>query len=409
MVSDTPFAKVQPPRSEAGCWPTAAHTLLLQAAVADPGQGGAAWREWNLSMDIEQDQIDIGSYRLLPLVYKNLMRKRGDGPKAKILESLYKRTWYENQVRFRVCADVLKALHGAGIETLLLKGCPLSILHYQDLAARPMSDIDLLVPKHSAFRAIQVLADLGWSADGDLPMSEAILDLVPGRSFVNADGIQLDLHCHVLHFGLAEATTRRFWEASVPLKVNDVMTRTLCPADQLLHVCAHGLMWNEVPPVRWIADAMMIIGSAGETLDWDRLLAIAPDCNAGLQLHEALSYLRSEFNADIPERVIEGLEKSVSTRAQRGLFATLTHGGRWRGARVLWYGFVLSERYARSSHNPRAFLEYLRIVLGKEDSRQVLQWAARRTWSRIQAYFSASSPGASAFRRRSRAALSMWT
>lgn len=409
MVSDTPFAQLKAPHSEAGCWPTPAHVLLLKAAVSDPDQGDAAWREWNRTIDIEHDQIDIGSYRLLPLVYKNLMRNRREGPKARILESLYKRTWYENQVRFRVCADVLKALHRSAVDTLLLKGCPLSLLHYQDVASRPMSDIDLLVPKQSAFQAIRVLADLGWVADGDLPVSEAILDLVPGRTFVNADGIQLDLHCHVLHFGLAEGITSRFWEASVPLQVNDVMTRTLCPADQLLHVCAHGLMWNAVPPVRWIADAMMIIRSAGQSLDWNRSLAMAPTCNASLQLREALSYLRSEFNADIPESAIEGLQKSQNSRAQRGLFQTLTHGGRWRGARVLWYGFVLSERYAGSTHNPLAFLEYLRIVLGKEDSRQVFRWAVRRTWSRIQAYFGASSPDSPPFRRRSRAALSMWT
>lgn len=409
MVSETPFAQVKPPHSEAGCWPTAAHVLLLKAAVSVPDQGDAAWREWNRNIDIEHDQVDIGSYRLLPLVYKNLMRKRAEGPKARILESLYKRTWYENQVRFRVCADVLKALHAVGVRTLLLKGCPLAILHYQDVASRPMSDIDLLVPKESAFQAIQVLADLGWTADGDLPVSDAILDLVPGRSFVNGDGIQLDLHCHVLHFGLSEAITNRFWEASVPLKVNDLVTRTLCPGDQLLHVCAHGLMWNEVPPVRWIADAMMIIRSSGHSLDWNRLIAFAPDCNAGLQLHEALSYLRREFDADIPESVIDGLHKGLSTRAQRGLFQTLTHGGRWRGARVLWYGFVLSERYAGSRRSPLAFLEYLRIVLGKEDSRQVFRWAVGRTWSRIQAYFGASSPDSPPFRRRSRAALSMWT
>ena len=133
---------------------------------------------------------------------------------------------------------------------------------------------------------------------------------------------------------------------------------------------------------------------SGSEIDWDRLLAIAPSCNASLQLHVALSYLEAEFEAAIPRRVLQGLEEMASTPVQRGLFATVTRGGRWRGARVLWYGFLLSGRYAESTRNPIAFIEYLRIVLGKSGSLQVFSWAARRISARLLAPFG-YSPGPS--------------
>lgn len=397
-MSQSPFDTLQAPRSEEGCWPTATQELLLHAAVSTPERAADAWQRWNEIVDIENDQIDVGSYRLLPLVYANLFRNRPAGNNSKTLEGLYKRTWYENQIRFRACADMLTALHAVGVRTMLLKGCALSIQHYRDVAARPMSDIDLLVPKQDGLRAIEVLARHGWKAEGDIPLSEEILDLVPGRSFVNADGLHVDLHCHVLHFGLSKQTTQRFWDASVPLVVGGVGTRTLSPCDHLLHVCSHGLMWNEVPPMRWVADAMQVLNSSGSELDWDRLIAIAPSCNAGLQLHAAISYLQSEFGADIPRHVLAGLEKAGSTPAQRGLFATLTRGGRWRGARVLWYGFALSGRYAKTTHKPSAFLEYLRIVLGKSSTAAVFGWAVRRVSARLVAVLAYTPDGSSRLR-----------
>ena len=118
----SPFDTLKAPRIEEGCWPTVAHELLLHAGVSARDRATDAWQEWNRIVDIENEQIDVGSYRLLPLVYANLFRNRPGSAKARILEGVYKRTWYENQVRFRACAGMLSALHEAGVRTMLLKG-----------------------------------------------------------------------------------------------------------------------------------------------------------------------------------------------------------------------------------------------------------------------------------------------
>jgi hypothetical protein len=286
-------------------------------------------------------------------------------------------------MRFRVYAPALHALADAGFETLILKGYPLAVQYYGDLAARPMADLDLLVPRQQVFPALGVLACLGWTAIEAVELTPAILDLKPSHGLRNAEGIQLDLHWHVLHYCLDEGVAARFWSASEPLRINGVDTRALSAEDQLLHVCAHGLACNEVPPIRWIADALTIIGSRAVGLDWDRLLARAELTHTGLQLHATLSYLRDEFRSPIPDRVIRNLARLPASPARRGLFAALTRGGLWGNAGLLWYGFRVNERHGSSWWNPLAFLDYVRVMTGQPGHWQVIRWALSRIAARL--------------------------
>jgi len=61
-------------------------------------------------------------------------------------------------------SDVLVSFHRAGIQTILLKGAALILLHYKDPGLRPMVDFDILVPAGKAAAAIKVLTELGWTS-----------------------------------------------------------------------------------------------------------------------------------------------------------------------------------------------------------------------------------------------------
>ncbi len=382
-MSNISFTALKAPRLAEGCWPTPEQTLLLHAALSEQDHGIEAWREWNAVHDIEREHIDIGSYRLLPLVYVNILRGNTDLPHAKLLKGLYKRTWYENQVRLRACAYVLHALHDVGIDTLLLKGQALALQYYGEVGVRPMNDIDIFVPKSNALRAVEVLVRLGWSAVGDTRISADILNVRKSHSMINAEGVEIDLHWCVLHFCQDERINAGFWDASVPIKFSDVETRALCPTDQLLHVCAHGLMWNSVPPIRWVADVLTLLNVAKENIDWDRLVWLSGPCNASLQLHSALSYLCREFKADIPDEVIAKLEMTKTTPIQKKLYTTQTHGGVWRPVRILWFGFLLNNQFRAGKHTPFDFLAYLRTIREKNNIWQVLIWAGSKTLTKI--------------------------
>ena len=353
---------------QGGYWPTREQLLLLHAALSEHERAIAAWRQWNVIFDIEHEQLDTGSYRLLPLVYKQLLRKNANEPYTKLLQGLYKRTWYENQLKFQASAGMLRALHNAGIKTLILKGQALAVQYYGDVGVRPMADIDLLVPKDNVFQAIAALYDLGWFTIEDGQFFREALNVRQSHTLRNAEGIEIDLHWCVLHSCQDEQINSSFWEASAPLKINDVETRALCPTDQILHVCAHGLMWNLVPPIRWVVDALTILNTTKSTINWNRLVTLSIQSNKSLQLYAALSYLRSEFRADIPTEALSQLEAAPTTWVQRWHYIAQTKG------LFLWdiFGFLLNKEYCHGKHTLFTFLKYTQIRRGDANIAQTI-------------------------------------
>src|SRR3569623_1058390 len=63
--------------------------------------------------------------------------------------------------------SALDALAGAGIEPVLLKGAALALTVYGSFVARPMSDVDLLVPRDDVMRAREALLASGWTEGTD--------------------------------------------------------------------------------------------------------------------------------------------------------------------------------------------------------------------------------------------------
>ncbi|HEX7941893.1 MAG TPA: nucleotidyltransferase family protein, partial [Gemmatimonadaceae bacterium] len=60
--------------------------------------------------------------------------------------------------------DSLAALEGAKVDALLLKGAALAVLVYGSFSRRPMSDVDILVRRGEASRALPALLAAGWTS-----------------------------------------------------------------------------------------------------------------------------------------------------------------------------------------------------------------------------------------------------
>jgi hypothetical protein len=336
-----------------GCWPTADQILLLRAALLEADEAREAWVSWRTANN--PDTADGGSLRLLPLVYRNLGPASLDESDRHKLKGAYRAAWLRNQLLFKRAAEALHLLHEAGIRTMLLKGVALTVAHYRDPGVRPMDDIDVLVAPQDATRALSVLTRAGWEAD---PAAGA--DLVTGKAqqLHDRSGRSLDLH----RYALWQATDDDdFWTASVEIELLGVRTRSLSPADQLLHVAAHGASWNTIPPVRWLADAVAIERSAGAELDWNRLTSQAERRRLTLSAAAALEQLVATLGFDVPPGVLDRLRSAPTTRLERWAHrgATRPIGG---GNRLP----VVLEQYVRMSRlDPSLRLTaYLQATLG---------------------------------------------
>ena len=147
----------------------------------------------------------------------------------------------------RVTGEVVGALRDAGIASLLIKGPVLARRLYDDGAARPYIDSDLLVGPPQFAVAEDVLVARGFERVGD---EERVLPEWARHSHElmrPQEGICVELHWRLMHYG---APPQVVWEAftrnSARLSVGGVLVDV--PADPLLalhtavHVAEHGAM-----------------------------------------------------------------------------------------------------------------------------------------------------------------------
>jgi len=289
-------------------------TLLLVSALSGSPAASDAWAAWSAVHTISG--LNLGALRLLPLVDHNLQRNGQTEGIGVAAGTVLVDMWCETQLLFHEAAVLLGTLEDAGIDTIVLKGAALAILDYPDPLLRPMTDVDVLVRARDATRAIDVLRDAGWSSNGS--SVDGLMRFQHAAPFSNGQGGSVDLHWRVLWQRRDSAEgDEAFWDRSIPATFNDVETRALAAEDRLLHVCVHGLAWSPMLPIRWVADAAMIIRRQGTDLDWERLIEHAHSRRLALPLFDALVYLRTAFALPVPDRVIEGLRDAPTRRSTR--------------------------------------------------------------------------------------------
>ena len=127
---------------------------LLRASLWTGERALDAWGEWRRA-EPDLDVIEKGSYRLLPLLYRNLGPQLADDPDIGRLKGIYRRSWTVNQIGLRIGRQGIDALRGAGLDVVALKGAALLDSAYHDRGARPMGDVDLAVPEEHIPEAVQ--------------------------------------------------------------------------------------------------------------------------------------------------------------------------------------------------------------------------------------------------------------
>jgi hypothetical protein len=233
----------------------------------------------------------------------------------------YRTAWLWNQRGLQRATEIVDALARAGIRSIALKGLALIVTCYRDAGARPMGDVDLLVPAELAVPAAEVLRGAGWTARHAL--TPAFLEVKHAAPFVGEQGEELDVHWRVFEEACAPEADEAWWAASRAVDVRGTRFGVLAPADQLLHVCVHGAKWTWRPAIHWIADAVSIV-RAGD-VDWARLVAQARARRFTLRARETLEFLAASMQAPIPREVLMELAGVSPSALER--FEYRVHSG----------------------------------------------------------------------------------
>jgi hypothetical protein len=360
-----------PRTASLGCWPDGRQRLLLGATFWEGERARAAWNGWRSA--VPREQVTFADARLLACAYRPLCRLGVDDPMLSLAGGVYRRTWYLNQLALRRGARAVAQLRAADIDVLVLKGAASAILHYGDVGARPMDDVDLLVDPRRLAAAIHALGASGWL---ELASQGPVAGpLRYGSHVEDADGNEIDIHAYAL---MQSADDADLWESCVPLDLMGVETRAPGPPEQLLLVCTHGLRWD-VSTIRWAADAMAILRCTGSAFDWERLVQRTQARRLTVTVGHALAWLRESLDADVPEWVLRRLRAGPRLRFERA-----NHTISMRPPTPLGFAAMSFDRYRRfaslapAGERPASFARFLQSAWEIDGSVRLLVHGGRK-------------------------------
>ncbi len=369
--------------------------MLLACLAAEP----EATRALDRIVSTNGGGVDAGCAQFLPLLYRRWPLRQDAiliaGKKA------YLTIWRQNQDRMLHLTSLLEGFQELGIPCLVLKGAALILAHYRDPGLRGMRDFDLLIHERNLEAAIVHLTRAGYTAERQLQTSAILERARVGHAWQFSLGAEqsCDLHWRPVVRCYSPEVARLFWEGARTAVLDRAPALVPSPTDQLFHVCAHGLQWDWIPQIRWIADAVTVLR---EPIDWDRVARLAEESCMRVRLARALGYLRLHFNAPVPESLPERLERSAPDWERReyrlllkpsplGLFDSVSwHAHHLRRIRPFdaewsaapaWLGFP---QYLKTFLNARSLPELLRklwpeLRMRKKKSLRTCQEISRTT------------------------------
>lgn len=374
--------------------PSQEQTWLLHACLNHGESGRRAWETYQRKVrdplrEMKRDGRGIKTLAPLLLMALRCNQAPVDKELLTALRSLALSEELRSVIYRGILRRILSALTSEEIPHVVLKGAAFAETIYDAPALRHCHDIDLLIRDRDLARAASLLASLGFAPSG------ANLGVTRQQAtLTHESGLPVQLLPRPFRAPCYRVPLEDLWRRSHHRAIAGVPTRTLSPADNLLHVCIQAASSGSRDTLRWVTDAWYLMIRHPD-LDWAVLLDCATRSRLELPLSLTLDYLVQELNAPIPAAVLDRLRAtSALTDEATGeavLSAALTGArvpvkrlllmrGGWR-PRLLVLKWMLfpSPSYVRSLfHVDRPWLLPFCYIY------RPLRFVARRIWSRCK-------------------------
>ena len=283
--------------------------LVLKAALCEYDEAIENWKLLKQKLLLDQldldkitgtilshlyDKLDVGSTRLLPMVYKNL--KMLDDPILQSIKSLYNYTWAKNHYFYSCAKEIEKICITNNTNLTLLKGLAIAFHYCDDPAIRVMDDVDVLIDKKKANKVISTLKQK-YTLRSNYKL-RFFLGTDHSATF-KLEKTELDVHWRL--------TTKFFNKLKVNandkniLRENKDKINVLNPTYAFFHSIIHGVSCNQVPTIRWISDCNII--ASQNQINWEKVLDLGKQINGIVQLYIAINILPA-YGVAVPDFVI---------------------------------------------------------------------------------------------------------
>ncbi len=202
---------------------------------------------------------------------------------------------------------ISEALTDCGVRHLVYKGMVLSEYLYGSIALRTSSDIDLLVRPEDRIAAIACLEQLGFSETYGLSPYRKAAAIRFGfeHTFVR-DGVNIDLHWHLVQQYAWNMSTGTIWNNTVPFTFLGRTVQIFSPEFTLASLSVHSAQ-HEWAHLKMFADIARLI-SRNTDLNWDAIEAFVPDTHSKRSLKVALKLVHTNLNVTLPPDVLKRID-----------------------------------------------------------------------------------------------------
>ncbi len=280
-----------------------------------PGLDGAAWA----GVVAQAEQHDLA-----PLLYHRL---RGRLPPARQerLQARYREAAKQNMRLYYDLARLLQALRAEDITPIVLKGAYLAAAIYDDIALRPMQDIDLLLQPEALKQAEARLLALGYTPhreNAEFATYHCHLAYWPPQG-----DISVELHWHIQRLDAPfQVEVGALWQAARRATIAGQEALALAPELLLLHLCLHAaydhLFAFGLRPLVDVAETVRVYQAR---LDWERVARCARQWGLARAVYLTLHLAHALLAAPVPGEWLaalrpEGFEPQVAAWAKEQVF-----------------------------------------------------------------------------------------
>jgi len=276
--------------------------------------------------------------RVCSLIYKALSKIQ-DAEKIlpenilQDLRNIYYSTAKRNILIFQTLQEILQAFKKKGIRTIVFKGIVLAESVYGDIAARSMSDLDILINRQDIKRADKVLEDFNYTRPfGVKDFSKVSFNLYRNSIlYKNFNGYPkyIHLYWHILNLCpydkdiLQKIDMDKIWREAVDINLGGIKTRTFSLCHQLIYLCMHALN-DSFRSLILLCDINEFLRINKETLNWSKLIEEAYLFGLSKYTYYSLYVVSIFFGVYIPEFVFKRLKpKRISCFEQRFISSVL--------------------------------------------------------------------------------------
>jgi hypothetical protein len=259
--------------------------------------------DWDFLIETAQ------THRVLPLVYRTIVRTCPDDVPAEPIKRLRAAFQRNAQRNLSLTAELLKIidlLEANNIAAITYKGPALAMALYGDVSLRQFSDLDIIIPLSKAEKAIALLNLQGYKPEKQMNTQE-----LPAFTEKEKD---ISLFCAKtatileLHWGVTTEQSPiqlgrdMLWENLDTVVIGGRALNIHAPEDLLLLLCIHGgkHRWQYLG---WLSDVAQLIRIHKE-LDWRKVIDKASTLGGRRILFLGLFLANDLLGAELPPDVL---------------------------------------------------------------------------------------------------------